>query len=85
MTDLMTAITGVLDSSDFPARRSTYIAPERVVVWRIVSKDPDEIAEVTGALVSETAQLWNLTLPGDTRVTSFPKFTPSGVKVWRRA
>jgi hypothetical protein len=83
VTDLMTAITGVLDSSDFPARRSTYIAPERVVVWRIVSKDPDEIVEHFGTLVSETPQLFNVMLDGDTFTTSFPKTTPSGVTVYR--
>ena len=85
MTDLLAQIMHTTDSQDFPRRRETYVAPTMVTIWRIVSKDPDEIAEVTGALVAETAQLWNLTLPGDTRVTSFPKCTPSGVAVWRRA
>ena len=63
--------------------RSTFVAPDRVVVWRIVSKDPDEIAEETGTLVSETDQLFNLMLDGDTFVTAFPKRTPRGVTVWR--
>ncbi len=85
MTDLLAQIMHTTDPRDFPRRRETYVAPTMITIWRIVSKDPDETAEVTGALVSETAQLWNLTLPGDTRITSFPKFTPTGVKVWRRA
>ena len=85
MTDLLAQILRTTDSRDFPRRRATFIAPTMVTIWRVISRDPDEDATVAGALVSETAQLWNLTLPGDTRVTSFPKCTPSGVTVWRRA
>lgn len=85
MTDLLAQIMHTTDSRDFPRRRETFVAPTLITLWRIVNKDPDEIEEITGALVSETTQLWNLTLPGDTRVTSFPKTTPRGLTVWRRA
>ena len=89
MTDLLThLIVDITNSQDFPpvaAVDHVALAPRQITIWRILSKDDDEYAEVSGLLHSETADLWNLILPDDPRVTSFPKTTPRGVAVWRRA
>jgi hypothetical protein len=85
MTDLMPTIENILDLSDFPRRRETFEAPtaQRVLVWRILSRDEDINEDHQGVLISETTHLFNVQLDGDGFVTSFPKVTPSGVTVYR--
>jgi hypothetical protein len=86
MTDLMPAIENILDPSDYPRRRETFEAPtaQRVLVWRVVSRDPDENEDHHGALISETTQLFNVQLDGDAFVTAIPKMsatTPGGYRI----
>ena len=87
-TEIVAAIMRITDLRDYPpltASAHVALTPKQVTLWRIVNKDPDEIAEITGVLESETPQLWNMILPDSPRVTAFPKWTPAGVTVWRLA
>ena len=88
MTDIVTHLIVDILTPDFPpvaAVDHVALVPREITLWRVISRDPDEDEMVTGILHSETPDLWNLILPDDPRVTSFPKCTPSGVTVWRRA
>lgn len=58
---------------------------EMVTIWRIVSKDPDEITERTGVLVYEDADEFRLVIGYNLTATPFWKSTPAGVTKWRRA
>jgi hypothetical protein len=85
MSDLTAQITHTLDPSDFPQRRTNFVAPERITIGRTISKDPDEDEWHTGALVFEDADLFTLTLDGDAFPTSFPKRTPRGYRMYSKA
>jgi hypothetical protein len=85
MTDLMPTIENILDPSDFPRRRATFEAPtaQRVLVWRILSRDEDLNEDHYGTLIEETAHLFNMQLDGDGFVTSFPKMTATTPRGYR--
>lgn len=68
-----------------PVLREMLGMPKRVVVWRIVSKDPDDIAEYAGVLVRETKQVYEVLVNGDTEPTTFPKVNGRGITLWRLA
>jgi len=58
---------------------------EHATVWRIVSKDPDEIEEYSGRLVSDDRFVFVLIVHGDRFPTTFPKVNHAGVTVWRKS
>jgi len=58
---------------------------ERATVWRIVSKDPDEIEEYTGRLLPGPDQVYTLMVDDERIPTLFPKANNADVTVWRKA
>jgi hypothetical protein len=88
VTDLEGALDSILFGNDFPcctSKRETYISPEpvRVLVWRIVSRDPDENEDHYGSLISETFDEITILEDGDAYPTFYPKRTLTGVTLYR--
>ena len=87
MPDLIGAITAITDPTDFPpnTKRATYVAPEpvRVLVWRILSRDPDENEDHRGVLIDSTDDEITILEDGDAYPSYYPKRTAAGVTLYR--
>jgi hypothetical protein len=78
MFDPMPAINSILFPQEFDCCQ-----PVRVLVWKIISKDPDEYEDHTGALISETENEYTIHEDGHMLPTFYPKRTPNGVTLYR--
>ena len=70
-----------------PLRRSTFVPPpvigDRVNVWIIESKDPDEYEDNFGVLIDDLPVWFEVQVDGETSPTLFPKTNMHGRTAYR--
>ena len=77
MSDVIANIIAITDRRDFPCC-------DRVNMWHIVSRDPDENSDgITGTLAGETVDDFYVIIDGEETPTPFRKYTTGGVRLWR--
>ena len=83
--DLWEVVKNVSDPRNFPQRRATFVAatPINVIVWRVISRDPDENEDHAGVLIGESLDEITILEPGEAFPRFYPKRTAAGVTLYR--